>query len=75
MRLIPIFSDLWRGVDAQGAPSDFHFFWPEIETDPDRLDVSTARLVRYPYRRTGDVEAAARELKWTAGLTTAGGKA
>lgn len=72
MRLSAIFPDLWRGVDAHGAPSDFHFFWPDLTGDPAWLDVSTARLVRFPYRRLGDAQAAAWELTWTAGPTAQG---
>ena len=66
LRLEPVFPDLWRAFDARGAPSDFHFFWPDLDGDPDRLEVSTARLIRFPYVRVGDAAVAERELTWTA---------
>lgn len=72
MRLAATFADLWRALDMQGAPGDLHFFWPDLDGDADRLEVSTVRLVRFPYRRIGDAAAAAQELTWTLAIDARG---
>ena len=50
----PITGGLFRAHDRKtGAGVDLHLLWPNADADPDRLEVSMTRLIRYPYRRIG----------------------
>jgi CubicO group peptidase (beta-lactamase class C family) len=64
--LKPVTGSLCRAYDCStGAGVDLHLLWPDMAADPDRVEVTMTRLIRLPYRRTGDVAEAKRATRFT----------
>lgn len=69
--LRPVTGGLFRAHERKtGAGVDLHLLWPCPDADPDCMEVSMTRLIRYPYRRVGGQQDALHALRFESSAPT-----